>query len=215
MGRVLPRTLIEHIPQQMRRSYDRIAPKYDRLRRPKYRWEFRLFDRLEKLMPAGGRLLDLGCGVGINLNRFRDHGFRVGGIDQSPMMVRFARRRNPGAPIHVRDMRRPGFSAGQFDAILSTFALIHVPQADQPQVFRHMHRLLKPGGHALFNIGAGAYEYIGEHYGEWLYWSGASLPESRRRLRKAGLTILWHRGLGPRGDFHQWVLCRKPGRAGR
>lgn len=206
-----PPALIEHIPAQMRRAYDRIAPAYDRHKKPKYGWEYRLFDRLERLMPPHGRILDLGCGVGINLRRFRDHGFRVAGIDQSPMMVRFARRRNPGAPMFRRDMRRPGFTAGVFDGILSTFAVIHVPQADQPEVFRHMHRLLKPGGHALFNVGAGAYEYVGEHYGEWLYWSGASLPVTLRRVRKAGFTILWHRGLGPRGDFHQWILARKPG----
>ncbi len=222
-GRPLPRALIEHIPQLMRRSYDRIAPLYNRGRDKrrdwtswKRSWEDRVvYSRFVRRLPPGGRVLDLGCGVGVWLKQFRANRFRVAGIDQSPRMVAFSRRRNPGAPVFCRDMRRPGFTAGSFDGILSMFAVIHVPQGDQPEVFRHMHRLLKPGGHFLINIGGGAYEYVGEHHGEWLYWSGAPLAETFRRIRRAGFKIIWHRGLGPRADPHEWILARKPHGSGR
>ena len=210
-------TLIEHIPQQMRRSYDRIAPVYDRPWRHGKRvswtssWEDRVVhQRFVSRLPRGGRVLDLGCGVGVWLKMFREAGFRVAGIDQSPRMMQFSRRRNPGSPVFCRDMRRPGFTAASFDGILSMYAIIHVPQADQPEVFRHMFRLLKPGGHFLINVCRGATEYVGEHHGEWLYWSGASVGESFRRIRHAGFKILWHQGLGPRNDHHMWILGRKP-----
>jgi SAM-dependent methyltransferase len=204
-----PRLNVEGVARQMRRSYDRIAPIYNRSR-GHCRWRLRVLSRFTRLLPHGGRVLDLGCAVGEYLRTLHKEGFRVAGIDQSPKMVEFARRRVPQASVFCRDMVKPGFSAESFDGILSLFAIIHVPQARQPEVFRHMYRLLVPGGHFLINLGAKAREYVGEHYGEWLYWSGASLPESFRRIRRAGFKILWHQGLGPRDDYSVWIIARKP-----
>jgi len=201
---------IEGIEPLMRRSYDRIAPSYNRSRGTGPKWQDRVLSRFIRFLPPGGRVLDLGCGVGIVLKHFHANGFRVAGIDQSPKMVQFARRRVPQAALFCRNMVNPGFKAGSFDGIISQYAVIHVPQASQPEVFRHMYRLLAPGGYALFNLCDGATEEVGEWDGEYLYWSGTSLPESFRRIRRAGLRILWHQGLGPRGDHHTWIFARKP-----
>ncbi len=212
-----PKLNVEGIERQMRRSYDRIAPIYYRgwplgkMMSWKESWQSRLVhSRFARRLPRGGRVLDLGCGVGVWLKRFQADGFRVAGIDQSPKMVAYTRRRIPQADVFCRNMVDPGFRPGSFDGIISLFAIIHVPQARQPEVFRHMYRLLKPGGYFLINIGSGAYEYVGEHCGEWVYWSGASLAETFRRIRRAGFRMLWHKGLGPRDDFQMWILAQKP-----
>jgi len=120
--------------------------------------------------------------------------------------------RVPAGRFYHRNMVNPGFRAGSFDGIVSTFAIIHVHHAKQPKVFRHMARLLMPGGHFLISLAdeSGLHEYVGEHCGEAMYWSGVSIRESFRRLRRAGFEILWHRVLGPRGDRHTWILGRKP-----
>jgi len=214
--KTLPHLLVEGIAAQMRRSYDRIAPTYNKpwaSGKPitwHSSWETKVVrEKFARRLPRGGRVLDLGCGVGVWLRRFRMDGFRVAGIDQSPRMVAFSRRRNPGTPVYCRDMRRPGFPAGSFDGIVSMYAVIHVPQADQPRVFLHMARLLKPGGLFLILVGSGAYEYVGEHHGEWLYWSGASAGESFRRLRRAGFRILWKEVLGPPDDRQLWILGQR------
>jgi len=201
--------LMEGLERLLERSYDRIAPKYFRDRRTKSKWEVRELKKLMRLMPPGGRLLDLGCGVGQVLKLFHKNGFRVTGIDQSGKMTAFSRRSVPRARVYHRNMLNPGFKAGSFDGIVSMYAIIHVPQGKQPAVFSHMNRLLSPGGHFLINIGSGAYEYVGPHCGEWMYWSGADLKETFRRIRRAGLTILWHQELGPRDDRQTWILGRK------
>lgn len=208
---------IEFLRPLMRKSYDRIATTYNKgwrgydFKSWTHGWENRVvYNRLVRRLPPGGRVLDLGCGVGVWLKQFHANGFRVAGIDQSPRMAAFTKRRVPAARVFCRNMVTPGFRDGSFDGILSLYAIIHVPQARQPGVFGHIHRLLRPGGHALFNVTGGATEYIGAHKGEWMYWSGTSVPESLRRVRRAGLTILWHEGLGPRDDHQHWILARKP-----
>jgi 2-polyprenyl-3-methyl-5-hydroxy-6-metoxy-1,4-benzoquinol methylase len=200
---------VEGVTRLLEQSYDRIAPKYYRDKGPKSKWQVRELKRLMRLMPPGGRLLDMGCGIGPVLELFHRNGFRVTGIDQSGKMVAFSKRSVPQARVFHRNMFNPGFKAGSFDGIVSLFAIIHVPQGKQPAVFRHMGRLLSPGGHFLINIGSGAYEYVGPHCGEWMYWSGADLKETFRRIRRAGLEILRHEELGPRGDRQTWILGRK------
>jgi len=157
-----PQLKVEGIERQMRRSYDRVAPIYYRgwplgkLMSWKASWQTRLVhSRFACRLPRGGRVLDLGCGVGVWLKRFQVDGFHVAGIDQSPKMVAYTRRRIPQADVFCRNMVNPGFRSGSFDGIISLFAIIHVPQVKQLEVFRHMYRLLVPGGHFLINIGAG------------------------------------------------------------
>jgi SAM-dependent methyltransferase len=207
--KVKPRLQVEGEKRLLERSYDRIAPKYYRDRGPKPGWQVRELKRLMRLLPPGGRVLDMGCGVGQVLELFHRNGFRVTGIDQSSKMVEFSRRVVPQARVFHRNMLSPGFKAGRFNGIVSLFAIIHVREGKQPEVFHHMRRLLSPRGCFLINIGSGAYEYVGEHCGEWMYWSGASLKETFRRIRRAGFEILWRQELGPRDDRQTWILGRK------
>ena len=53
----------------------------------------RLWRTVERYVPSGSHLLDLGCGPGTDEEHFAARGYRVTGIDASPEMIREARDR--------------------------------------------------------------------------------------------------------------------------
>jgi len=55
---------VEGVKRLLELSYDRIAPKYYRERGSKGGWQLRELKRFMRLLPPGGRVLDMGCGTG-------------------------------------------------------------------------------------------------------------------------------------------------------
>ena len=56
---------------------------------------------LRDAVPAGGRVLDVGCGSGLLAHRLLAEGYAVTGIDASPAMIELAREHAPGASFEV------------------------------------------------------------------------------------------------------------------
>lgn len=76
-----------------------------------------------------------------------DNGFRVTGVDLSDTMIERARELVPGARFlrgDVTSVDEVDFDAASFDAVVSFYALIHLPLADQQFVPEGT------GGHTLF-----------------------------------------------------------------
>ena len=93
---------------------------------------------------AGPRLLDVGCGTGHHLARYRQQGFEVVGVDGSEEMLAHARAANPGVPLHCADLENLPFSDAGFDVVLAIEVLRYLPE---PAVaLREMARVLRPGG---------------------------------------------------------------------
>lgn len=104
---------------------------------------------------AGRRVLEFGCGTGLNTAFLADAARFVAAFDLSPSMLDAARERVPGA--HVRflehDVTRPwpldrlGDGTESFDLVVGTLVLEHVE--DLAFVYRQIARALRPGGHAV------------------------------------------------------------------
>lgn len=102
---------------------------------------------------AGKRLLDIGCGSGMNSVLAAFHGADVTGIDISPSLTRLAIRRAElnGVGDRVRVMVTSAhdlpFAAASFDVVFGIAILHHL---DLDAASREVHRVLKPGGRAIF-----------------------------------------------------------------
>lgn len=92
----------------------------------------------------GMKVLDLCCGQGNVSADLLERGFRVTGLDFSPVMLDLARKRAPGAEFVEGDAQNLPFEDGSFDAVVSNFGVCHIP--DQPRALSEIKRVLKAGG---------------------------------------------------------------------
>ena len=137
--------------QQVRQLFDAKASNWQ----AKYAPGGRLAGRLTKLagavgyhVPAGGHVLDLGCGTGDLAGHLASAGLRVTGCDISANMLSRAADSDPRGVIEWRRLdptwRTLPFQAGQFDAVVASSVLEYV---DAPAVaLAECARVLRPGG---------------------------------------------------------------------
>jgi ubiquinone/menaquinone biosynthesis C-methylase UbiE len=105
---------------------------------------------------AGESVLDIGCGTGtlaiVAKTQVGASG-KVFGIDASPAMVARATSKAAKAGVDVcfktAVVERLPFAEAQFDVVLSTLMLHHLPRTLRQQCAREIHRVLKPHGRVL------------------------------------------------------------------
>jgi SAM-dependent methyltransferase len=96
------------------------------------------------LVPAGGRILDAGCGSGRDSRHFLEQGYEVVAFDGSAEMARKASEFLGREVLHLlfEDMQ----FQDEFDGIWACASLLHVPKAELPEVLQKLANALKPGG---------------------------------------------------------------------
>ncbi len=106
----------------------------------------------------GQQVLDLGCGTGypaiLAAGAVGANG-SVTGLDISEEMLALARRRArdhglDNITFRAGDVSTLGFDAESFDAVLSRFCLMFLP--DVPETLREIARVLKPGGYLAASV---------------------------------------------------------------
>ena len=164
---------------------------------------------LAGLLPASGRVLDLGCGAGIPATRdLTAHGLQVLGVDFSAVQLRRAGRLVPAASLVQADMTDLWLQAGSVDAVVSFYALIHLPLADQQALFPRIRGWLRDGGYFLATVGADRWTGTESFFGAPMFWDHADADTYLRWLEAAGLAPIWHRFI-PQGDSgHTLLLAR-------
>ncbi len=95
-------------------------------------------------LPAGARVLELGCGGGQDSARMAARGFMVDATDAAPAMVAKTNERfGLGAWVMAFDELE---AEAVYDGIWAHASLLHCPRAALPEVLRRIHRALAPGG---------------------------------------------------------------------
>jgi SAM-dependent methyltransferase len=93
---------------------------------------------------APGVALDAACGTGRFAEFLARRGHQVIGVDSSPDMLAYARRRVPDGEFHIGELDRLPLPDDSADVIVCSLALVHVPRLEP--VLAEFTRVLRPGG---------------------------------------------------------------------
>ncbi len=105
------------------------------------------YEAMARLLPEGGRVLDLGCGSGPDEPGLTSRGMRPVGLDISAELLRLAYNQPNLAGLLCRgDLRTLPFRGGSFDGVWADGSLHHVPKRELRGVLREIWRVLRPGG---------------------------------------------------------------------
>lgn len=98
---------------------------------------------LKKVYPNRGRLLEIGCGMGFLLAKFRDDGWQAEGIEPNRGYCELIQEYHgiKASPTILEEAAEP---ANSFDVIVMLHVIEHVP--DPLGTLKEIHRVLKPGG---------------------------------------------------------------------
>jgi len=168
--RAMPPGSVRHPPRRApldeaqlldtQRAFDSVAADYDGPRGNNeliQRMRTTLWDAVHSEVQPGARLLDLGCGTGIDALEFARRGFRVVATDWSPLMVERTRARAAGAAMQSRvtvahlGVQQLDRLDGEFDGIYSNFGPLNCAP-DLAAVAAECARLLRPGGSMVCSV---------------------------------------------------------------
>lgn len=121
-------------------------------------YRFEKLDYLPKVVDFSGyrgkKVLEVGCGVGIDLVRFAKEGARVTGVDLSQTAIDLAKKNfaqnGQKGDFRVMDGEHLQFEDNQFDMVYAHGVLQYTENA--VQMINEIKRVLKPGGHAVFMV---------------------------------------------------------------
>jgi len=152
-----------------------------------------LLDAIEGDPPYS--ILDLGCGPGRDLHRFRSLGHDVVGLDGSKAFVGMARSYS-GCEVLQQDFLAMTLPEDRFDGVFANASLFHVPSSELPRVLRELAATLRARG-VLFCSnprGHNEEEFSGDRYScffdldTWCnYVTAAGFYEVRHYYRPQGL----------------------------
>lgn len=166
-------------------------------------------------LEAGEFVLDVGCGTGtlaIEAKRQVGTPGLVCGIDASPEMIARAERkaRRTGMDVTFTEgaAQAVPFPAAQFDVVVSTLVLHHLPRKGRQQWAAEMRRVVKPGGRVLvidFAPGGSHRQRLLAHFHRH---GGSKLSDIETLLGEAGLNVV-DSGVAGRSDMN-FVLATAP-----
>jgi SAM-dependent methyltransferase len=133
-------------------AYDAIAPgyydlAYRRGRGVQWFWHRERFRQVERSLPGGGALLDIGCGPGTFLGHYATGYMRRLGLELSAAQVAYAREHygRAGCEFRVADLREARLDE-RFDAVVAIEVIEHLPASAARSLLEDLREVLAPGG---------------------------------------------------------------------
>ncbi len=197
-------------------TYDALAKDYEKRAKDLIVVTKKNTDWMSKYVSKNGKILDLGCGVGLATSFFIKKGFKLTCIDISSKMISYAKKRNKNANFVKGDFLTTNFNS-QFDGIFA-FSFIHLfPKIIVNQILKKIYNILNPGGIAFIEStkskkGSEGWEikkdYFGKHKRFRKHWTKKELQET---LIQANFRILDSREcLDPFGKTWISFIVQKP-----
>ena len=100
---------------------------------------------LDKL-PAGSRILDVGCGTGHLTQWIKEKNFEVCAIEPSSEMLSYAKKNFPNLEIQQAISSKIPYPANHFDLVVAFEVLRYLDATENMLTYQEFARVLKPGG---------------------------------------------------------------------
>jgi ubiquinone/menaquinone biosynthesis C-methylase UbiE len=199
--------------ETVKAGYNKIADRY-LVERTIDSEDVHLLNDFIDLLAPNSKVLDAGCGAGIPIAQTLAKRFDVTGVDFSEAQIELAKKNVPNATFLCEDMTQLHFPDNTFDGIVSYYAIIHIPREEHQPLLANFHKMLKPGGVALFCLGAeNLIDDIDEDYlGTRMYWSHFNSETYIKMLKECRFTTIWARRVADatcEGAGHLFVLVEK------
>ena len=145
----------DHVNNEYYTRQDRASEAYfDQIRERRYRWHYHLTELFEELSGSTGKLLEIGCGIGVDSIELARCGFEVTAVDLTEAAIDIARQhaeyRGVDISFRVGNAEALNFAEATFDAVYSFGVLHHTP--DMVRAIKELHRVLTPGGTAYIML---------------------------------------------------------------
>jgi SAM-dependent methyltransferase len=108
-------------------------------------------------VPAGGLILDAGCGSGRDAKRFLEMGYRVAAFDASPEIAAFARA-STGIEVTVREFKDVE-EEDVYDGVWACASLLHLARDSLISAIGKLARAAKPGSPFFIALPCGNGEF--------------------------------------------------------
>lgn len=169
-----------HVNNEYYTSAERSSQTYfDEIEQRRYRWHYHLKDFFQQMEGSSGRLLEIGCGIGLDSTQLARCGFDVTAVDLTESAISIARQyaqsRNVQIDFRVENAEHLEFEDESFDAVYSFGVLHHTP--DIEKAISEVHRVLKPGGIAYIML------YHRNSLVNFIHWLFRLPYESPRNLK--------------------------------
>jgi cyclopropane fatty-acyl-phospholipid synthase-like methyltransferase len=196
--------------QTVKDGYNKVAEAYLANYRDLFKNNKHL-DLLIKYLNPKARILDIGCGAGIPIDKYLiEKGFDVTGIDVSEKQIELAKENLPDGKFKVLDMLE--LHAGDFhvDAIVSFYAIFHTPRTRHLEILKKMHSFLSDKGYLLVTMGSSEWEGTESNFcGTKMEWSHYDAGTNKQLIQDAGFKILFDEIDTSGGEKHLVVLAQK------
>jgi SAM-dependent methyltransferase len=131
----------------------------------------------------------------------------TGRLDDLPAPARAWACRYMLADLASRYMAALQLRPASVDAVVSFYALIHVPVPDQQALFPRIRDWLRPGGYFLATVGAERWTGTERYLGADMFWDHMDTATYLRWLHAARLTPIWSRYVPDGTSGHSLILA--------
>lgn len=168
--------------------------------------------RLLELIPAGGRLLEIGCACGFLLVAARERGFAAQGVEMSGWASAHARDAY-GLDVKTGRLETANLPAASFDAVVMADVIEHL--TDPRRTLQAIDRVLRPGGRLLLltpDVGSLVARLAGTRWWGLLddHYFYYSRPTLRRFLGSEGFAVERISALGRVFPLAHWAFKLEP-----
>lgn len=153
-------------------------------------------------IPAGARVLDVGCGSGRDLLWLRKKGYRVRGMERSREMADLARR-HAGCEVVEADFETWNFAENPVEGLLLVGALVHIAPEAFGRMLCRVARGVVSGGKILLTLKEGNGQNRLPDGRVFYLWQDQTL---QKLLKQLGFQVIYfHRAVSAIREDDVWL----------